>query len=878
MADFIFFDGTSSDLTLGDGVGSALVETVNLTNAADDLLVLLVTASNNNGAVTFTDPGGGWTSLDQSSQGDTRAAVYWKRSTGAELFPDVAISASREWATCSVVVKDVNWSISPDPIGNNTVANTAYGPSITTSAPKSIVLWLLAQEDDVFSATAPITAYSNANQRLGGTWSQFATTEGDSVHAAAAYAFIYNSGTTLTGPTFSTGGDKRHYSIEIYTNGNLYPVASDTLPITPLGQTSEGSSNLWIDAVMASGASLYQPTVQTWTFNAAAVTTGTLHSIPITNHGIVSSRVVRVENNGATLPTGLVHNSYYYVRYVDANNIRLVGPIAPDIDATSELYANGTALLTAVNITAAGTGTCLLRDCGLFNSSGTDNIYYFSSGSASLADASGYNGNSGWLNNTPGFGFYFSTPKDLSSSVFTCNLVNRSTTVDEYHCLFIDSTNNWCLFKVYQRSIDGIGAAGKQIQIDISSAAVRALALKTQGTFVPSAVSHIVFLVIANPFNGATARSYNGAAFSLESLVNPFIVYGGSISEPLNIFSVSSAIQVFSNTLALTPSDLQVVLNLPVIIGNGTNATYFSTSEKSIAFPPLADGITRLTNYIENLGFAFNLANTDAVTLVNCQIGATAPFDFDVTASGSATIVMTGNTLVNANPTLSDDTYDSFIFIGGNGVVDNGATITGSTFIVTNDLGSDNGLVTWASTTDITDSTFELQTGITAGHGIIIATPGSYTFNKLKFVGFGADGTSTAAVYNNSGGLVTITIDGGTVPSVRNGVGATTNIIAGAVTVKVTVVDENGSPVTGARVYCEAGTGGPAVQGTVILNGLTDVNGVVQDTGYIYSANQLLQAGRVRKGPPSPIYKASSFSGTITSSGFSTTVTLISDE
>ena len=97
------------------------------------------------------------------------------------------------------------------------------------------------------------------------------------------------------------------------------------------------------------------------------------------------------------------------------------------------------------------------------------------------------------------------------------------------------------------------------------------------------------------------------------------------------------------------------------------------------------------------------------------------------------------------------------------------------------------------------------------------------------------------------------------------------------VPIVITVVDTSGTPIQGARVYVEAGATGPATQGDVILNDLTDVNGVVQDAGYVFTGDQSLQNGRVRKSSTPPLYKAANFSGTITSSGFETTVTMVSD-
>lgn len=98
------------------------------------------------------------------------------------------------------------------------------------------------------------------------------------------------------------------------------------------------------------------------------------------------------------------------------------------------------------------------------------------------------------------------------------------------------------------------------------------------------------------------------------------------------------------------------------------------------------------------------------------------------------------------------------------------------------------------------------------------------------------------------------------------------------VTVKVTCIDQAGSPIQNVRVYLEAGATGPATQGDVILSGLTDASGIVQDAGYSYSGDQSTQAGRSRKGSGSPLYKPATFAGTITASGLDVTVTMIEDE
>lgn len=65
------------------------------------------------------------------------------------------------------------------------------------------------------------------------------------------------------------------------------------------------------------------------------------------------------------------------------------------------------------------------------------------------------------------------------------------------------------------------------------------------------------------------------------------------------------------------------------------------------------------------------------------------------------------------------------------------------------------------------------------GHAIEITTPGTYTFDGNLFNGYAVSNGSTGneAVYNNSGGAVTLNIvGGGNTPSYRNGAGASTTI------------------------------------------------------------------------------------------------------
>jgi len=157
------------------------------------------------------------------------------------------------------------------------------------------------------------------------------------------------------------------------------------------------------------------------------------------------------------------------------------------------------------------------------------------------------------------------------------------------------------------------------------------------------------------------------------------------------------------------------------------------------------------------------------------------------------------------------------------------------------------------------------------GHAIRITYPGTYSLIGNIFNNFGADGTTSAAIFNDSGGAVTINISsGGNTPTYRNGTGATT-VINNGVTIHVHCINESGSNVENARIRLVKTTGG-----AVVLEGLTNASGYLETT-YNYSGDEGVE-GWARKSTSSPLYKQADIVGTITSNGFDTTVIMVLDE
>ena len=120
-----------------------------------------------------------------------------------------------------------------------------------------------------------------------------------------------------------------------------------------------------------------------------------------------------------------------------------------------------------------------------------------------------------------------------------------------------------------------------------------------------------------------------------------------------------------------------------------------------------------------------------------------------------------------------------------------------------------------------------------------ITQPGTFAFVGNTFEGYDLDGTTDAAIYNNSGGHVVLNVSGGgDTPTVRNGAGATTDVVSGA---QITVVGL---------------AAGSQVKVTKVSNGDVLFNGT-EAGGQISFSTTYLGAVRVeaRKASASPFYK-----------------------
>ena len=112
------------------------------------------------------------------------------------------------------------------------------------------------------------------------------------------------------------------------------------------------------------------------------------------------------------------------------------------------------------------------------------------------------------------------------------------------------------------------------------------------------------------------------------------------------------------------------------------------------------------------------------------------------------------------------------------------------------------------------------------------------------------------------------------------------NIVLGAnvaldlsvpVPVRILVTNLRGEPIQGARVYIEAGEGGSAMAGEVIMNQITNSNGLAIGD-FRYTIDQPIRNSKVRRSSSPPLYRQTDISGVITSAGLNITVLALTDE
>jgi hypothetical protein len=282
---------------------------------------------------------------------------------------------------------------------------------------------------------------------------------------------------------------------------------------------------------------------------------------------------------------------------------------------------------------------------------------------------------------------------------------------------------------------------------------------------------------------------------------------------------------------------------------------------------------------ISNDKYYFNVegigGQTNSFVLTNSTIASAGPFVTCNFAGGNVntltlngvTFSALGNGITFSNGadatghTVTNCTFD------GCGQIDPG-DVTFTNNAINNTTDANGGLLIDADgTSNISDLSF---TSDGTGHAIYITATGTYTFTNFTYSGYGSTGTTDAAIYNDSGGSVTINVSGGDTPTYRNGSGASTTIVS-SVPVQVHVVDKSNNDIQNAQtaVYLSS-------DGTEVMNADTNASGIASTTfGGTTPADVYI---RVRKSSTGDTkYVPNSTTGTI-ASGTGLSVTMVLEE
>lgn len=177
-------------------------------------------------------------------------------------------------------------------------------------------------------------------------------------------------------------------------------------------------------------------------------------------------------------------------------------------------------------------------------------------------------------------------------------------------------------------------------------------------------------------------------------------------------------------------------------------------------------------------------------------LGSASPGEFEVIDDAtitldSCTFTDMGSFAFRGNTTINDS-----VFRRCNQIHQHGATIDGCTF---DSSTASQAMISANDISEIKNSAFTAPAQ--AIHAMRIDKAGTYTLTANTYSGFGASGTSAATIYNNSGSLVTLNLAGGDAPTIRNGTGASTDVVVAVIltltglpaSTEVTVVASGGA-------------------------------------------------------------------------------------
>lgn len=303
----------------------------------------------------------------------------------------------------------------------------------------------------------------------------------------------------------------------------------------------------------------------------------------------------------------------------------------------------------------------------------------------------------------------------------------------------------------------------------------------TAGTLDATAVQSVAFWVSSQGV-GTTAWDF-ASLWALDTTT----VCGGNATEPVAVDGIYKAVSLGKERKSvILQGSSQLLCLQPIQFGNGgTDKTYLDLDSTAIEFPRQYNAATKDVTYhsIDNVaGLTYFAGATDTIKHTNAVVSSASDYHWRIHASSSssATYNFSGLSLIGAGDVQlrAVTTFQEMSFTNCTTITQNSAVITNCSFT--------GSYLSLNNPSNLSNSSF-VSSG--TGHAIVITVAGTYNFTGNTFSGYGGtpgdnltpnSGSTDAAIYNLSGGLVTLNLSGGDNPSIRNGAGATTDIVASA--------------------------------------------------------------------------------------------------
>ncbi|MEM7505539.1 MAG: hypothetical protein AAF415_02245 [Pseudomonadota bacterium] len=373
-------------------------------------------------------------------------------------------------------------------------------------------------------------------------------------------------------------------------------------------------------------------------------------------------------------------------------------------------------------------------------------------------------------------------------------------------------------------------------------------------------------------------RSQNNMRWNADQpiLTEPFVMTEGEPAEPCDlngIFEIVYPNREYARIVERLGESAFSFINRLEIGDGGATTTYFREQLSLLEFRGNATVNPRdqLRHFPEGyLGLHFNVTSAYDVEFNQMVVQAPTPHPVRVFSNGNVgqKLDILQTVFINMAPVALDAPaiVTGSTFEGCGRVVPGGADLTRC--IIQNSADAGGALEFDASAT-LAEVRFE---GNAIDLIIPAGAPQDITLAEITFT----PAPSDVNIVDLRPGSVTITLSGGTTPSVRNDGGGATQVIDNVVTVKVTAQSSTGARVEGARVFLEAALGGPLPVGTEILSGLSDVNGEISTTMSVAGTQPV--RGRARKSAGAQAFKQGVLGGSISSStGYDQTAVMVEE-